>query len=78
VTDLPSFPRFADLFLPTGVPLAGAVAGRRRGDLQVVCEAPWREPTRQADLSPKDPCRVALTMSTGAASVITSKEIDSK
>jgi hypothetical protein len=40
---------------PDGRPLAGAVAGRRRGDPQVVCEAPWREPTRQA--SPKDPRR---------------------
>ena len=26
------------------------------GTFQVVCEAPWREPTRQADLT-KDPCR---------------------
>src|SRR5450759_1836962 len=34
VADLPSFPRFADLFLPTRIPLAGAVAGRRRGRLR--------------------------------------------
>ena len=52
MADLPSFPRLADLFLPDARPLGGRPGGgRRRGDLQVVCEAPWREPARQADLT---------------------------
>jgi hypothetical protein len=37
---------------PDARPLGGRPGGgRRRGGLQVACEAPWREPTRQADLT---------------------------
>jgi hypothetical protein len=57
VADPPSFPRFADLFLPTRVPLAGAPAegGAEETYRSYARPRGGNQPVRRT--SPKDPCR---------------------